>query len=287
MLTVNAHPTEEEMLLYTDGELGSRRAAQIRAHLSACWECRARLLEIEATIADFIRTQRQYVDSQLPPIEGPRTLLRARLSEAASKPRVRSRQWFIRLTFAEITAVLFCTVLLILAVSGKYLFHHSAESTASPFAAPSWLGTVPNPGLTPGATRTVAVSDVCSMPHEEVVAEVSPQLQREVFQKYGIVDPQPNDYEIDYLIAPGLGGTEDIHNLWPQRYTSQTWNAYVKNSLEERLHQLVCAGKLDLSTAQHDIATDWIAAYKKYFHTDRPVPISVQPGSPSSLVVRS
>jgi hypothetical protein len=41
--------------------------------------------------------------------------------------------------------------------------------------------------------------------------------------------------------------------------------------LEERLHQLVCDGELDLPTAQRDIATDWIVAYKKYFHTDRPL----------------
>jgi hypothetical protein len=33
---------------------------------------------------------------------------------------------------------------------------------------------------------------------------------------------------------------------------------------------LVCAGELDLSTAQGDIATDWIAAYKKYSYTNRP-----------------
>jgi hypothetical protein len=34
---------------------------------------------------------------------------------------------------------------------------------------------------------------------------------------------------------------------------------------------LVCDGELDLPTAQRDIATDWIVAYKKYFHTDRPL----------------
>jgi hypothetical protein len=34
---------------------------------------------------------------------------------------------------------------------------------------------------------------------------------------------------------------------------------------------MVCAGKVDLSTAQKDIASDWIAAYKKYFHTDAPL----------------
>jgi hypothetical protein len=34
--------------------------------------------------------------------------------------------------------------------------------------------------------------------------------------------------------------------------------------LEDRLHALVISGKLDLETAQREIATDWIAAYKKY-----------------------
>lgn len=71
------------------------------------------------------------------------------------------------------------------------------------------------------------------------------------------------DFEVDYLITPDLGGAESLRNLWPQPY-SATWNARVKDRLEQRLHQLVCAGKMDLSTAQHDIATDWIGAYKKY-----------------------
>jgi hypothetical protein len=34
---------------------------------------------------------------------------------------------------------------------------------------------------------------------------------------------------------------------------------------------MVCAGTVELSTAQKDIAGDWIAAYKKYFHTDKPL----------------
>jgi len=33
----------------------------------------------------------------------------------------------------------------------------------------------------------------------------------------------------------------------------------------------VCLGNLDLSTAQREIATNWIDAYKKYFHTEAPV----------------
>ena len=54
------------------------------------------------------------------------------------------------------------------------------------------------------------------MPHEEVVRDVPSSLRQEVFKEYGIVNPRPEDYEIDYLIAPGLGGAEDIHNLWPE-----------------------------------------------------------------------
>jgi hypothetical protein len=41
--------------------------------------------------------------------------------------------------------------------------------------------------------------------------------------------------------------------------------------LEDRLHALIVNGKLDLETAQREIATDWIAAYKKYVG---PSPIS-------------
>jgi hypothetical protein len=55
--------------------------------------------------------------------------------------------------------------------------------------------------------------------------------------------------------------------------TDSTWNAHVKDVMEEHLHKMVCAGKLDLATAQRDIATDWIAAYKRYFHTETPLSV--------------
>jgi hypothetical protein len=34
---------------------------------------------------------------------------------------------------------------------------------------------------------------------------------------------------------------------------------------------MVCRGDMDLATAQRDISSDWIAAYRKYFHSDQPV----------------
>jgi hypothetical protein len=274
MLNKNAHPAEEELLLSADGELPNRRVAQIRAHLTGCWECRARMAEMEGTIAEFIRARHQAIDPTLPPIAGPRALLRAQLAELTSKRPVRSDGWISQISPGRFTAVLLCAAVVVLIVASNYVFQHFALRMSQPMTTSIERGSVPDPSLTPGASRTVQISEVCSMAHEEVVAEVSPSLEMQVLHEYGIANARPQEYEIDYLIAPGLGGTEDIHNLWPEPYNSPTWNAHVKDSLEERLHQLVCAGELDLSTAQRDISTDWIAAYKKYFHTDRPLEVS-------------
>ena len=86
-----------------------------------------------------------------------------------------------------------------------------------------------------------------------------------------MANAQPRNYELDYLITPELGGSDDVRNLWPEPHGSTVWNSYVKDALEDRLHQMVCDGSIDLVAAQHDIATDWIAAYKKYFHTNKPL----------------
>lgn len=275
-LHLSDHLSDQEMLQAADGELSTRRADQVHSHLAECWACRARMAEIEETIADFARAHRQTLDSQLPPIAGPRALLKAQLAELASKPEANSWRWFLHfaslnLTSATRAAAFVGAAVLIAAVAGGVLAHHSTQRGANSIVAAFERGALPDRSLTPGATRRVTISDVCSMAHEEVVGEVSASLRQEVLQKYGIVNARASDYEIDYLIAPGLGGVEEIHNLWPEPYTSRTWNAYVKDALEERLHEMVCGGELDLSTAQRDIATDWIAAYKKYFHTDRPL----------------
>jgi hypothetical protein len=119
--------------------------------------------------------------------------------------------------------------------------------------------------------------------HEEVVGQVSTPLRQEVFREYGILNVRGGDYEVDYLIAPGLGGVEAIRNFWPESSRSRTWNAYAKDALEEHLHQLVCPGDLDLSTAQRDIATDWLAAYSKYFYTDQPLALHLRLESVNAL----
>jgi hypothetical protein len=128
----------------------------------------------------------------------------------------------------------------------------------------------PDSQLTPGATVPVTRDEVCSSTSTTAVSEIPVALKQKVLELYGLSPAQSDGYELDYLITPELGGATDVHNLWPEPYRN-VWNARVKDQLEDRLHRLVCHGDVDLVTAQHDIATDWIAAYHKYFHAQSPV----------------
>ncbi|MGA2877694.1 MAG: zf-HC2 domain-containing protein [Bryobacteraceae bacterium] len=244
------HLSDQDLVLAADGELTPRRDAEVRAHLSACWQCRSRLRGMEGAIADFVQLHSATLDPQLPPAAGPRALLKARLTEDARQSAAPRRLVLAQVAFALTLAGVAIALVL-------YLVPRPA--TAS----------VPRPQLTPGAVRPVMKSDVCAVSGNQVLV-VPVALQRRVFEEYGIRNARTDAYEVDYLITPELGGASDIRNLWPEPYSSTEWNARVKDALEQRLHQMVCDGQLDLATAQHDIATNWIAAYKKYFNSNRP-----------------
>ena len=122
---------------------------------------------------------------------------------------------------------------------------HEPAGLASVYAGP-----LPNPNLTPGS-RPVRFAELYSEDHDEVVqsARHAARLQQEVFQEYGMAG-FARSYEVDYLITPGLGGSDDIRNLWPEPHHNTAWNSYVKDQLEDRLHHLVCGRKLTLATAR-------------------------------------
>ncbi len=85
----------------------------------------------------------------------------------------------------------------------------------------------------------------------------------EVYAAYGISYPQPpGTYELDHLIPLELGGDNANVNLWPAPASSAP-GVHQKDDLENALHDLVCSGRLDLHEAQHEIATDWYAAYQR------------------------
>jgi anti-sigma factor RsiW len=256
------HLSDERLLLDVDGELSPRDSKRVRLHLDACWSCRARRQQLERAIGSFVRLHAETLNSTLPPAAGPRALLKAQLSELSviesnSRPRwseiLRHPNWRVAAT----ALLLLC---LFLSQAGRHYL--SRQET---------IFSLPDPHLTPGAASVTDGRVVCASPNSKNKA-VPADLERKVFAEYRIANQKPQAYEVDYLVTPALGGSDDIRNLWPHSYSSTAWNARVKDALEDRLRDMVCDGSLDLTEAQHEISANWIAAYKKYFHTQNPLP---------------
>jgi hypothetical protein len=264
MLSEESHLSDQELLQAADGELSARQAGRVESHLAACWKCRVRKQEIETAIGEFVRFQRQNFDVGIPPPDGPRALLKAQLAQRAEVRRISLLPWLRSVSLRSGWAPL-AVVLAVAAVTPFVLRNYFGRSPTRSISV-----TVPNPRLTPGATVLVGQREICREASVNNKA-VPIALQRRVFDEYGLRAAEPRAYEVDYLITPALGGADDIHNLWPQSSSATVWNAQVKDALEAHLRDLVCDGQVDLTTAQHEIANNWIEAYKKYFHTDRPV----------------
>jgi hypothetical protein len=130
---------------------------------------------------------------------------------------------------------------------------------------PSLAKYLPNPGRTPGDVLDVTPKDFCVSGYTAKVRNVSEAEKNSVYQEYGITSHKPGAYEVDHLISLELGGSNSVRNLWPQSYSGE-WNAHIKDDLENKLHELVCSGRVDMKTAQQAIATNWIAAYQKYMN---------------------
>ena len=242
------HISDQELLLLEDGELPLSRSAEIRSHLEACWTCRARVKEIEDTISDFVGVHH---------------------TEASTMPqRVAWFRGLLPMFNLRARTYVIAIAIVVTVVSGAvYRQMTSPEFESVVVTAQA----TPNRELTPGAVRPVTRNEICEAGHRDMNRLVSSAMQQEIFKKYGVPVALKNDYEVDYLITPELGGADDVQNLWPEPYSSTDWGAHVKDALEDRLHQMVCEGTIDLGTAQREMASDWISAYKKYFHTDRPL----------------
>jgi hypothetical protein len=249
MRELTQHLTDRTLIQLSDGELKPRHASGAQQHLQACWQCRARLQKLEQTIGEYVQARERLPEKAAQP----RAVFRARLAElAAAEPETRALFWR---AFPAAAALALALVAILIVSSGTV----SAE------------GPKPKSGLTPGETRPVSLAEICAAPETEATSDhdIPFETKRVVFSAYGMDPARADAYEVDYLITPELGGANTVRNLWPQPYSAR-WNARVKDILEHRLHGLVCQGKVDLATAQHDISTDWISAYRKYVGSGTP-----------------
>lgn len=135
---------------------------------------------------------------------------------------------------------------------------------------------LPDPQRTPGVanpdvTQANIDQTICVSGWTKTIrppASYTNKLKLEQIKEYKYKDKKPASYEEDHLISLQLGGhPQDPKNLWPQPY-NQSCGARIKDVLETRLKRLVCDGKLSLADAQKAIATNWVAAYKKYVNKE-------------------
>jgi len=262
MLDQNGHLTDEELIVLIDGEASAEEAF---AHCAECVACRSRRLQLEQALAKFADLYSSTINPQMLESSSERRAeLRERLTAANLKPPI---SWLGRLTHHRV--YLFTAMAMLVLITLALTRTNTLTQNRPPFVQKA-IRLLPDKTLTPGATQPVDLTEVCSQQQEDLDPVVSVSERKAVFQEYGVNDAKDNDYQVDYLINPQLGGTHDVRNLWPEPYESTVWNAHAKDALEQRLQRMVCDKQIDLASAQHEIATDWIAAYKKYFHADNP-----------------
>jgi hypothetical protein len=136
------------------------------------------------------------------------------------------------------------------------------QTTSSSSKPPRWAthpniphGDLPRPALTPGVALAVSRARVCTPGYASNVRDVPAAEKTAVYDRYGVAWV-PYAHEVDHLISLELGGSNVIRNLWPEPYAGR-WGARTKDVLENRLHELVCDGRLSLASAQWQEARDW------------------------------
>jgi anti-sigma factor RsiW len=267
--TTRAHPSDRLLIGAIDGELSSGRAAAVDAHLRQCDHCRARFATL-AALGDEISEIFRQTSTRPVRRDQLRDRLRAQMTRHAA---VWQQSWWFRLRKAvgalptALRAGVAAALLVVIAQTA-WLPYATLRRTA--ISADTETAALPIHALTPGAVGPMSLDALCAGRTVER-PPVSSAVRDVVLRGYRMERVAVGEYELDYLITPELGGIPDARNVWPERYSTNVWNARVKDDLEELLPQLICRGQLDLATAQRDIAENWIAAYKKYFKSDHPI----------------
>jgi hypothetical protein len=122
---------------------------------------------------------------------------------------------------------------------------------------------------TPGAVLTHDPKVLCKVGYTTTVRHVPASEAKQVFKNYGIDYSRHSGYEVDHLISLELGGSNDIKNLWPQKYCPPAqagkicFGAREKDVVETDLHRRICRGTVTVQKAQAIITRDW---YKEYLN---------------------
>ena len=129
------------------------------------------------------------------------------------------------------------------------------------------LGPEPDRRCSPGAiSRGLTAAVICAADFRTSSIRNVPESEKFAVElEYGLA---PGHYgrslEIDHIVSLELGGSNDVANLFPEELDAHP-GYRLKDRLENRLHDLVCSGRMTLLGAQRGIATDWEALYERVF----------------------
>ena len=125
----------------------------------------------------------------------------------------------------------------------------------------------PDRRCSPGAySKNLTKAVICSPAfHTGDYRNVPDSEKTSVEAAYGIA---PKSYgasqEIDHIVSLELGGSNAVANLFPEK-ASPSPGYRVKDKLENKVHDMVCAGEITLAAARRQIATNWRALFKKVY----------------------
>lgn len=184
-----------------------------------------------------------------------------------ARPRDSNHRWGGSL-FAIIVVSL--TVLVVVVLIGAAFSNFRSDNstpaetiaTAATSSRPPGV-VLPNRALSPGKATQATLAQICTPGYSSSVRDVSTATKNRVYAEYGISHHTTGQYEVDHIIPLEIGGSNDITNLFPEPAEPRP-GFHEKDVLENTLHDLVCAHKLDLATAQDAIAVDWYSAYVTY-----------------------
>jgi hypothetical protein len=129
------------------------------------------------------------------------------------------------------------------------------------------LGPDPDRACSPGAySKGLTKRAICSDTFRtSSIRNVTEATKNAVKVAYGL---EPIAFgsalEIDHIVSLELGGSNDPANLFPERADAHP-GYRVKDKLENRLHDLVCAGEITLRDARRRISSNWQKLYQKVF----------------------
>jgi hypothetical protein len=142
-------------------------------------------------------------------------------------------------------------------------------------AVGSGLDALPDPHCTQGAvnpavTQASIGSTICRSGWTSTVRppeSITAPEKRASMAAYGIRGPTSR-YEYDHLVPLELGGAvNDPRNLWPELdfvHEQGFDELNPKDAVEFELKRKVCGGDITLAQAQRAIASNWVAALRRY-----------------------